>query len=216
MPDSQLALHVQRQEQFPADTLLAACRCFAKTGFHGTTLRAIAQEAGVPLGSLHYHFGNKEKVYRAVIEFLLSVARDLGEKIDAALNELKSQGVSEEERVTHMFAMYVDFHFDNPEFSKIALHQMAEFDIEAPLKNMHEVIPVDDYAINKMGTFFGTQTDERFRTQVMASNMVITGLVGASSYHKNMLGEGIDDDTYRKLVTQSLVQAYSPNFLRRS
>jgi AcrR family transcriptional regulator len=55
----------------PADTrervLSAAAALFADRGFHGTTMRDIAQRARVNLAAAHYHFGSKETLYLAVL-----------------------------------------------------------------------------------------------------------------------------------------------------
>jgi TetR/AcrR family transcriptional regulator len=40
---------------------------FARTGFNGATMAAIADEAGLPKANLHYYFGNKAELYRAVL-----------------------------------------------------------------------------------------------------------------------------------------------------
>lgn len=45
----------------------AAVRVLASVGVSGTTLRAVATEAGVPLGTLHYVFPSKDKLLRSVI-----------------------------------------------------------------------------------------------------------------------------------------------------
>lgn len=52
---------------------------FSHSGFDGSGMKAIAQSAGVAQGLLHYHFGNKEKLYEAVIarrSGLISNARE--------------------------------------------------------------------------------------------------------------------------------------------
>jgi len=46
----------------------AARAVLTRDGVAGTTLRAVAAEAGVPLGTLHYVFPSKELMIRAVIE----------------------------------------------------------------------------------------------------------------------------------------------------
>ncbi|MBL6751509.1 MAG: TetR family transcriptional regulator [Nevskia sp.] len=46
--------------------LNAAERLFAASGFAATSMRAIAQGAGVVQSLLHYHFGTKEKLFEAV------------------------------------------------------------------------------------------------------------------------------------------------------
>lgn len=45
----------------------AAIRVLSDVGVPGTTLRAVAAEAGIPLGTLHYVFPSKDQMLRAVI-----------------------------------------------------------------------------------------------------------------------------------------------------
>jgi len=46
----------------------AAERLFADHGFAATSLRTIIAEAGVNLAAVHYHFGSKEALIKAVLE----------------------------------------------------------------------------------------------------------------------------------------------------
>jgi AcrR family transcriptional regulator len=46
----------------------AAHRLFLTQGFHGTTMRQIAKESGMALGSLYNHFKDKDDLFRAVFE----------------------------------------------------------------------------------------------------------------------------------------------------
>lgn len=48
--------------------LLAARAEFAKHGFRGTTVRHIADIAGVTSAMVHYHFGDKRSLYLAMLE----------------------------------------------------------------------------------------------------------------------------------------------------
>jgi AcrR family transcriptional regulator len=47
--------------------IAAASGLFAERGFHGTTVRDIAQRARVNLAAGHYHFGSKETLYLEVL-----------------------------------------------------------------------------------------------------------------------------------------------------
>lgn len=51
--------------------LAAAERIFARTGFNGSTMAEIAAEADLPKANLHYYFGSKEALYRAVLAHIL-------------------------------------------------------------------------------------------------------------------------------------------------
>ncbi len=50
-----------------ARILAAAERVFAGAGFAGATMAAIADEAALPKANLHYYFGAKQDLYRAVL-----------------------------------------------------------------------------------------------------------------------------------------------------
>ncbi|MFL1379746.1 MULTISPECIES: TetR/AcrR family transcriptional regulator [unclassified Nocardiopsis] len=62
-----------RSRQFVA----AARRAMARGGVAGASLRAVAAEAGVPLGTLQYVFPSKELLLKAVIEDVVEEAADL-------------------------------------------------------------------------------------------------------------------------------------------
>jgi TetR/AcrR family transcriptional regulator len=52
--------------------LAAAEKVFARAGFGGATMAAIATASGLPKANLHYYFGSKEVLYRAVLARILS------------------------------------------------------------------------------------------------------------------------------------------------
>jgi AcrR family transcriptional regulator len=51
-----------------AAILLAAEQLFAQHGYHGVTIRQIAERAGVPLALVGYYFGPKRELFHAVFE----------------------------------------------------------------------------------------------------------------------------------------------------
>ncbi len=52
----------------PTRILDAAEALFIERGFAATSVRAIAQRAGVNLGAAHYHFGSKQALFGAVVD----------------------------------------------------------------------------------------------------------------------------------------------------
>jgi AcrR family transcriptional regulator len=69
----------------------AAERLFAAHGFAGTSLRAVTKEAGVNLAAVHYHFGTKEDLLRAVLSrIVIPVNRErleMLEQVEAAAGD---------------------------------------------------------------------------------------------------------------------------------
>lgn len=51
--------------------LRAAAAAFSQRGFHGVTVRELAQQARVNLAAVNYHFRSKEELYSAVIDSAL-------------------------------------------------------------------------------------------------------------------------------------------------
>lgn len=83
----------ERHEQIVA----AAIRVLSDVGVPGTTLRAVAAEAGIPLGTLHYVFPSKDQMLRAVIaavidDVVATVHDSL--QLDQGLAHVLSHGVT--------------------------------------------------------------------------------------------------------------------------
>ena len=45
----------------------AALRVFTRLGFHGTSVRDIAKEAGVSIGNLYNYYRTKEEIFTSII-----------------------------------------------------------------------------------------------------------------------------------------------------
>ena len=48
--------------------LEGAYQLFLQQGYHGTSMRQIAEEAGIALGGIYNHFSGKEEIFTAVLE----------------------------------------------------------------------------------------------------------------------------------------------------
>ena len=64
MPKVSPAHLTARREQI----LLAACKCFSKKGFHGTTIRDICREAGLSAGAVYAYFKSKDDILEGIAE----------------------------------------------------------------------------------------------------------------------------------------------------
>ena len=68
--------------------LSAAESVFAEQGFSGATVAEIAARAGVPKPNVHYYFPTKAKLYRAVIERVLTAWLDAARSFDSSADPL--------------------------------------------------------------------------------------------------------------------------------
>lgn len=92
------------------EILRAAEESFAASGFVGATTRRVAARAGVNVATLHYHFGNKERLYRAVLE-------------EAAKDELPPapESGSPAERLASAVERLWDFGWARPSLPRLSL-----------------------------------------------------------------------------------------------
>ncbi len=97
------------------DILRAAEESFAASGFVGATTRQVASRAGVNVATLHYHFGNKERLYRAVLA--AAVAGEIPESTGAG---------SPAERLTGVVEALWNFGWTRPALPRLSLlHRLA-------------------------------------------------------------------------------------------
>jgi AcrR family transcriptional regulator len=115
-----------------------AKRLFAERGFAGTTLRNVIGEADVNLAAVHYHFGSKEELFRAVVE---RFARPIVEQELALLKQLQAGGrvPTVEEILTAILKPCLEFVAQDKEFLLVHTQFMGRCWAEPkPLKSIVE------------------------------------------------------------------------------
>jgi AcrR family transcriptional regulator len=78
----------QRGEDTRLRILRTALQVFATEGYEGASTRTLARSAGVNLPALQYYFGNKEGLYRAVIDH---IGETVERHIAPVTEEIRSQ-----------------------------------------------------------------------------------------------------------------------------
>ncbi|NKQ52274.1 TetR/AcrR family transcriptional regulator [Amycolatopsis sp. K13G38] len=112
---------VDRREQI----LVAAERLFAEHGYHGTTMRMIAEEAGVKLSLIVYHFKAKLRLYREI--FLRR--QYVNERRRALLADVDPDAVDALDRIAAAFVDPVVELHDSPDdiwYARLVLREAAD------------------------------------------------------------------------------------------
>jgi len=86
---------------------------FAEKGFDGTSVRDIAQQAGVNLAMISYYFGSKEKLLESLIELRAGYAYGILEELN------KDESLSQWDKVDRLVDFYVDRIIHNMKFHTI-------------------------------------------------------------------------------------------------
>ena len=99
----------QRTQQAIIDTAYAL---FIEKGYHGTSLRHIAQAAGIALGGIYNHFANKEEIFKGVVlahhpfvKALPHIQAAEGDSVEALLRHAAHLIMAEIEKEPHIINM---------------------------------------------------------------------------------------------------------------
>jgi AcrR family transcriptional regulator len=98
--------------------LQAALREFAEQGYDGATTASIARRVGVTQPLVHYHFGSKEALWRATVEWLFS---RLEKRISESEREV--QGMGPAARLVTLTYDFIDFFIEHPELSRLMVNE---------------------------------------------------------------------------------------------
>jgi len=95
----------------------AAEELFAERGFDGAAIRDIAKKAGVNGAMIHYYFGNKEGLYRAMLEGAASTVR-------ALLIETIDRSGSTNDRLASFVDAYAAYMLSQPNLARVLYREM--------------------------------------------------------------------------------------------
>jgi AcrR family transcriptional regulator len=178
-------------------------KLFAVTGFDGTSVRDIAQEAGVNVAMISYYFGSKEKLMEALFE---QKSNKLTLMVE---NLLQNDEISSMEKVYVLIDDYVDKFLNQQEFHKIMMReQVAEKD--STIANVIMQLKKRNLASIKKLILAGQKTGE-FKKNIDVVMMMAT-LVGTASqvitsqcYYREVNNmESMDDAEFRKHIRKKL------------
>lgn len=105
-----------RGERTQNEITEAAYRLFLEHGFHGTSMRQIAQSAGIALGGIYNHFDSKEDIFTVVIlahhpyyDVVPAMQTAQGETVEEFVQDAASRMVSNlDDRLDFLKLMFIE------------------------------------------------------------------------------------------------------------
>ena len=146
-------------EKTKKTVLKAALKIFAREGFYNAKLREIAAQAGTTHSLIRHHFGSKDDLWKAVVDYGLS----LHEK--SLVQVLKSQKLADpSELFKNFITAYILTVAKNPELSKILLHDNSRSSPHLAYlmereKRLHSIVEPAFKNAQKSGYFKGFDHD---------------------------------------------------------
>lgn len=115
----------------------AAGQLAAEYGFSNVSTRAIAERAGENIGSIHYHFGNKEKLFEQVVMEATRLGREnpVSDIVEPYEDRLDSPKVQSQvlRKLVHRYISLM-FHPASPSWHKRVIYQSLQF--ASPLRDL--------------------------------------------------------------------------------
>jgi AcrR family transcriptional regulator len=191
--------------------LIVAEELFGMKGFDGTSVRDIAQQAGVNLAMISYYFGSKEKLLESLIEFRAEYAYGILEELN------KDESLSPWDKIDRLVDFYVDRILNNLRFHNI-MYQESSTRSEDIRKRTKAIKLRGLEQISKIIT--DGQQKGLFRQVDIA--LTVGTIMGTISYYTLSkfytcailaLNEDVDDEQYRLRLSPRL-KAHLKQLLR--
>lgn len=181
-----------------------AVRLFAKKGYDGTSTKEICQEAGVNIAAIHYHFGSKERLLRAILESFG------GQRMISVQRILAPPANAEEFRVR--LKMYLtesyEFFVQQPDLFRIVqaeaelMHKRSEMVFRTTFLKICSLL-TEFLEIAKRKKFIGKDIDPLIAARCLYSQ--IAHQTRTDEINQKFYGTSLKDESYReKWVSQSL------------
>jgi AcrR family transcriptional regulator len=198
----------QDPDSMKARILASARKLFGEYSFHGTTTRMIAQDVGIDISTLYYHWGEKIELYEAVLT-------DVNEEIRRTLIDIEkiARGKSIAERLEIAIDIVSDYLFARPEISNMILNRYFG-------KNRHNAtvdINVPEY-ISDIAIALGLSLDKKSvsvqaKARVIAVWNSILNFISGENFLRPMLD--IHREEYIQVVKDTLKFILIPAFTRK-
>lgn len=179
-------------------------KLFSCKGFDGTTVRDIAEAAGVNVAMISYYFGSKEKLMQALFEERTS---DITVRVESLLNDASLEPF---QKINSLIEDYINRMFGKQQFYKLMVYEQMLEKNEMIAKLLDELKTRNGQIIEKMikegqkkGVF-----KKNVDISLMMNTMIGTGLqtVIHQDYYKNYNHlEALNVEDYHALLKKRLI-----------
>lgn len=176
----------------------AAMELFLEQGYAATSMRQIADKAGLALGGIYNHFASKDEIFEGII-----VDKHPYKKILPAI--IAAEGDSLEEFFKHAFHLIISEMGERPEYVNLMLIELVEF------KGRHGTVMLREIAPKMLPVFERVITSRR-DLRVSSPPLLMRSFIGmvVSYLITEMI---ISNSMLSKLMPKNTEDAYVDVFL---
>jgi len=194
-------------DSMKARILGKARRIFGEYGYHGATTRMIAEDVGIDISTLYYHWGEKGDLYESVV---VDVCDDLRERLAEVERTVRGQPLAQ--RMGIAVDMMTDYLFDRPEISNLVLFRYFGKTRDETMVDFHVPEFVSDIACSMGLAEDKNNVPNPIRMQVLAIMNSIHNFVSGENFFRSVVDESRED--YISMVKDTLKFIMIPAFDR--
>ncbi len=192
-------------DSMKARILTIARRIFGEYGYHGATTRMIAEEVGIDISTLYYHWGEKSDLYEAVV---LDISEDLRLKLVEV--EKVIRGLPLPRRMEIAIDLMTEYLFEHPEISNLVLFRYFGKTRDESILNLTVPEVVSDIARSMGLCTDKTNVPPAARMKVLSVMNSIHNFVSGEDFFRSMVG--VEREQYISLVKETLKFILIPAF----
>lgn len=182
-----------------AHILAAAEELFAAQGFAGTSIRDIAQKAGVTGAMLHYYFGNKEALYTTLLEKAVAGIRSL-------IAETAASPEPSQERLTRFIEADADYILKQANLARIVFREMLAGGTR--LVEIFQKYKVNNYAMLRDIMTEGAERKELRQMDIELAPISLMGMLMIFQVFRPVISIALnkpeyDDDFIQRVATHT-------------
>lgn len=186
----------------------AGLKCFASKGFEGSTVKEIADVAGVNASLINYHFSGKDGLFTACIQSAGQANLLMAQRILTPAQNRSELKLKLEIFVTEMLTFFAE----NPEVTQI-IHREMENNTEVMKEICETTFTATFVTIN---TFLASGIETHLLRNDLNPSLVSTMLVGAISQFGRHFSGGctlfidgsIQEKTFRDQLTHTITSVF--------
>lgn len=197
-----LGPRARQKAETRANILQCALDAFAEKGFDGASVRDIAAMAGVNHGLIRHHFQDKDRLWKAAVDFLFA---RLKEELALPAGETERDGI---DGLSDWIRRYVRYCARHPEHARIMVQESIrdserlKWAVDRHIRPSHErMLPVTKHFIRK-----GVYPD--------ADPVLLTYILVAASQTVFMLGHEIREVHGMDVTNPDLVDQHAETIIQ--
>ncbi len=175
----------QRRE----DILRAAIELFSQSGYHGVTVDAIAQKAGISKGNLYWYFKSKQEIFQLLFE-------DIGALLFTPFLEIMLSDAPARDKLKGFATTTMDGAENNPEAMALIMQIVAQPELRELLSSEYSMLmtPFIDF-MTPLFMELGERNPEgsAMLYAMMLDYIMLLPVIGPETYDREKLMAALED-----------------------